>query len=335
MHPRWRLLMERLLAFLNRHRWLLPLLSFAVGWISFALVQRGERLARWIAVVALLGWLALLAEEFLGGWIARLTRGRLNQNLLRFATQSLQQEIFFFALPFLIAATRLDAGQWVFTGLVMAAAIASTIDPLYSAGIANAAARRILFHAFCSFLAALVVLPLALQLPTEQAISMALAITMGFALLSIPRLVHGTTLRGALMRLCVMAIALGALWLGRASIPPAGLQVRLALMTAQVSEALVPGEALETIPVAQLAQGVNAFVAVHAPQGLAQDVRFDWKQNGALVDRITGTIRGGREAGYRTFSRKEHFPTDPRGDWTVDLRTAGGQLICRLQFRVV
>lgn len=331
---RWSAPLARVLAVFNRHRWLLPLLSFAVGWISFALIQRGEHLARWIAIVTLIGWLVLLAEEFLGGLITRLTRGRLNQNVLHFATQSLQQEIFFFALPFLLAATPLAAGQIAFTSLVALAALASTIDPLYNARIANAATRRILFHAFCSFLAALVVLPLALQWPMEQAIDLALAFTILLTLLSAPRLLRGTTVLRGLLRLGGVALALGALWMGRSFIPPAGLQVKQARITAQVSEALVPGDPLQTLTSAQLAQGVSAFVAVHAPQGLSQDVRFDWSQNGRTVDQITGTIRGGRDAGYRTYSRKLYFPTDPRGDWTVDLRTAGGQLICRLHFRV-
>ncbi|TXH05571.1 MAG: DUF2914 domain-containing protein [Nevskiaceae bacterium] len=332
--PWWSRLTERALAFLQRYPWLLPTLSFAAGWISFALVQRGERMARGIAALALLGWIALLLEDFLGDWIERLTRGRLNEKLLHFATQSLQQEIFFFALPFLIAATQRDLGQMVFTGIVIFAALASTIDPLYNARIASAAARRVIFHAFCSFLAVLVVLPLALRLPMEQALTLAVVLTIVFTLLSLPRLLRDATPARRLLRLTVLALALGTLWMARASIPPAGLQVKQAVITASVSDDLVPGAALPALTAAQLADGLDAFVAVRAPQGLSQPVSFDWRQNGVVVDRIAGTIRGGREAGYRTYSRKEHFPGDPRGAWTVDLRTSGGQLICRLDFRV-
>jgi hypothetical protein len=46
-------------------------------------------------------------------------------------------------------------------------------------------------------------------------------------------------------------------------------------------------------------------------------------------------VEGGRQEGYRTFSRKTAFPADAAGGWSVDVMTAAGQLIGRLRFRVV
>lgn len=320
---------------LNRqYPWVLPLLSFAFGWISFALVQRGERLSRFIAAITLLGWAALLAEDFLGNWITRVSRGRLSGRLLHFGTQSLQVEILFFALPFLIAATHRDAGQIMFTGSVILAALACTVDPLYTSRIAGTAARSVAFHAFCSFLAGLVVLPIALQLPLEKAVPLSLGLTVLLTLLCVPRLFTGVSRWRGCMRIGVVLALLAAVWFARAHIPPAGLMVKQSLITATVTDELEPGPELKTIAAADLANGVDAFVAVHAPLGLAQSVTFKWYHEDELLDTIPAIIKGGREEGFRTYSRKQNFPVDSRGHWTVYLLTPEGQLIMRLNFEV-
>lgn len=326
--------MERAAAFNQQYPWLLPLLSFAFGWISFALVQRGERLSRFIAAITLLGWVALLAEDFLGNWITRISRGRLSGRLLHFGTQSLQVEILFFALPFLIAATHHDAGQIIFTGSVILAALACTVDPLYTSRIASTAARSVAFHAFCSFLAGLVVLPIALQLPLEKAVSLSLGLTALLTLLCLPRLFAGVSRWRGLMRISVLLVLLVTVWFARAHIPPAGLLVKQALITSTVSDALEPGAPLKKLTEADMTAGIDAFFAVHAPNGLAQSVIFKWYHEDELLDTIPATIKGGREEGFRTYSRKQNFPQDSRGKWTVDLRTPTGQLIGHLSFKV-
>ncbi len=326
--------MERALAFNQKYRWVLPLLSFAFGWISFALVQRGERLSRWIAALTLLGWIALLAEDFLGNWIARLSKGRLSEKLLHFATQSLQVEILFFALPFMIAATQDDVGQIIFTSAAVLAALACTVDPLYTSRIAGTTARSVAFHAFCSFLAGLVVLPIALQLPLEKAVPLSLGLTALLTLFCLPRLFRDVSRIRGCLRIGVMLTFLAVTWFARAHIPPAGFLVKQAMITATVSGDLEPGTPLQSLSEADLAKGIDAFVAVHAPLGLAQSVRFEWLHGNELLDNIPATIRGGRAEGFRTYSRKQNFPLDSRGRWTVNLRTPEGQLIARLYFQV-
>lgn len=322
------------MSFLQRHPWFLPAFSFAAGWISFALVQRGEQRARWMAALVLLGWIALLAEDVLGNWIARMSRGRLSEKLLHFGTQALQQEILFFALPFLLASTQFDVGQMAFTGAVIIAALACTLDPLYTKRIAGAASRSVAFHAFCSFLAGLVVLPIALQLPLEQAVPLSLALTALLIVLSIPRLFTGVTRSRGWMRVSVLLVLLTVAWFARSHIPPAGLLVKQSMITATVSADLEPGAPLKKIPAADLAKGIDAFVAVHAPLGLAQSVTFEWLHKDELLDRIPATIKGGRVEGFRTYSRKQNFPLDSLGHWTVYLRTPNGQLISRMDFEV-
>ena len=52
------------------------------------------------------------------------------------------------------------------------------------------------------------------------------------------------------------------------------------------------------------------------------------------VDRIALHINGGREAGYRAWTRKQRFPTDAAGRWQVKVLTESEQLLGTLRFRV-
>jgi hypothetical protein len=320
---------------LHRWPWLLPLLSFAAGWLGFALIQRGETMARSIAVMALAGWVWLLAEKPLGRLLTHWSRGALSPALLAFVTQSLQQEILFFALPFLIGATQRDAGQIAFTGVVAVAALVSTVDPVYHARIAMRPAVSVMFHAFCTFIASLVVLPMAASMPLEQAVPVAVAISGGWLLLSLPRLLRGlVTLRGRLSAVAALILTLSVIWEFRANVPPAGLSLKNSRIT-QTLDGLQPGAAFSRIDAQMLlTSGAIAFVAIRAPAGLAQSVIFEWWHRGERLDRVAGQIQGGSERGWRTFTRKQNFPADPRGRWHVDILTPQGQLICRLPFVV-
>ena len=118
------------------------------------------------------------------------------------------------------------------------------------------------------------------------------------------------------------------------AIPPAPLFVARASLGWNVGsvESLEP--VTEAIPAEELRQrGLTAYTAIYAPAGLRTPVQHVWRQNGVIVNVIPLTVEGGRQQGYRTFSRKHSFPANPAGRWTVDVLTRG-QLIGRLRFRV-
>lgn len=316
----------------HRFPWLLPLLSFIAGWIGFLMVRRGERFARVIALLALLGWVWLLIEP----WIRqRLERCRPNMGkfVVNFVSQSLQQELLFFSLPFLIGATQRDLGQIGFTALVALAALVSTIDPLYERVVARRAARRLLFHAYCSWLSALIVLPMVLLLPVERALPLSVVAVFVWLLLTLPLSVR--SLKHIVTRVVwvigVLALPY-ALWQIRAQVPAAGLVVTSARIT-QTVDGLNPGAAVREIARADLARGVVAFAAIRAPAGLSQEIIFEWHHNGEQ-ERMAATIHGGNADGYRIYSRKQMFPADAAGTWIVDIRTPQEQLLRRLRFTV-
>ena len=325
-------LFSRVLGTLQRVRWLLPALSFAAGWLGFLLVQRGEELARLIALLALLGWFWLLLEPWVRRWLER-RRQRVGNFVVNFISQSLQQELLFFSLPLLIGSTQRDLGQIAFTGLVGAAAVVTTIDPVYERVIATRAARRLSFHAFCSWIAALVVLPMVLLVPVEQALPISLlavsawlVLTLPLSLYSLPRWRNKVAWMAGMIGVPIL------FWGLRAQVPAAGLAVTDARVT-QTIDGLIPGAPIRRIRQEDLAQGMIAFAAIRAPTGLSQAVVFEWRHNGER-ERIPMEIQGGKADGFRAYSRKQVFPEDSVGLWTVDVLTPQAQLLERLRFVV-
>jgi len=327
-------LIERAAKLHARAPWVVPLVSFLFGWLGFALVRRGEGAARWIALFALLGWPWLLVEPFVRRFLERRKRG-VGKFFANMVSQSLQQELLFFSLPLVIGATQWDAGQLAFATIAASAAVLSTVDPVYERVIAKRAPRRLFFHAYCSWIAALVVLPMVLHLPIEQALPVSLAATFVSLVLTLPmslRALRTRPVRAAwIASLVVIPVFL---WKVRDEIPAAGLAVTQARITQSV-EALVPGEPVSQLTLDDLQQrGVIAFASIRAPAGLAQTVIFHWN-HGEESERIVAEIHGGRAEGFRLYSRKRVFPADPLGRWTVDLTTPQGQLLKRLRFVVV
>ncbi|HEY3699642.1 MAG TPA: DUF5924 family protein [Spongiibacteraceae bacterium] len=331
--PYWKRHLAAFVAQLERMPWLLPLISFGWGWLSFVLVKRGEDLARLMALLAFAGWPWLLIAPFIQKYLSKRAPDKLTELALNFVTQSLQQELLFFSLPFIIGATQLDAGQIIFAATVIIAALISTIDPLYNRRIASSPIVNLAFHGYCSWLAALVVLPMVVHLPLERALPAALAFAIAWFVITLPRSLRAlpnTRQRVLWIAACLSIPA--AIWLLRGNIPAAGLSVREARITQSITD-LTPGDPVDTINSADLDRGVIAFTAIHAPMGVAQLLIFEWRHQDS-VERISAVIQGGNHSGWRTWSRKQRFPQDAQGDWTVDVLTPQGQLLKRLHFRV-
>jgi hypothetical protein len=81
-------------------------------------------------------------------------------------------------------------------------------------------------------------------------------------------------------------------------------------------------------PLDHLGRRPSALVcatAIRAPLGVHERLYHVWRQDGEVRDRIELEIDGGREQGFRTWSRKRNFGNDPRGTWTCAVETGLGQ----------
>lgn len=319
---------------LSRYFWLLPLISFGLGWASFILVQRGAELARIIAFLALAGWLWIFAEPFIMNRFLGPERTKLRSTVSNFLTQSIQQEIYFFSLPFLIAATQWRSwGQIAFTGLVVVAALISTVDPWYEKYIALRRRFSLAYHALCCFIAALVILPIAVKLPTEKTLLVALGFLVLWLLIALPKLVtNSPSMKNRSVVCATLCLIPVLIWVLRANIPAAGLHASNGVISTGIRDH-DPIDEIDNIAVGLLPNGVYASVAIKAPNGLEQGIVFNWHHDD-YSEKIKATITGGRKEGYRTYSVKNNFPAEPMGKWFVDVRTSQGQLLRRMKFIV-
>lgn len=312
--------------------------NFAAGVGSFFLINRQEAMGLWLAGFLLLGWLAILAEGTLGRWIGRWRPqwAKTSPWLLRFVTQGIHQETFFFALPFLLHTTTWASAQAVFTGVVALAALASTWDPAYHRHMTGRPAMFLAYHALSIYVATLILLPTFVHLTTQETLAWAALAVAVLAVPSLAQLAETRRLRHWFASFAGAA-GLGVLaWLYGPWVPPVTLWINEGVISQQVDEpAREPGANLREISVADLnATGLYAYSAIRAPRGLKEQVFHVWVHEGKVVDRIPLHIEGGREQGYRAWTRKTGFPGDSVGGWKVQVMTEGGQLIGEMRFRV-
>lgn len=328
-------LLLRLIDLIKRYPGVIALGGFTSGIGSFILVDRQEGLASWVAILLLVSWLWLMFENTFTQLFTRLFKREIPQPLLRYATQMIHQESLFFVLPFFFVTTTWNSGQLVFTGLLAGAGLVSIVDPLYYRWLAP---RRWLFlalHTLTLFAALLTALPIILHLTTSQSFKLALGIAM---LLSFPSLASSFPInhwrRAAMLVLVTLAVG-GSGWLLRSWVPPATLWMTEVAISTQLQNR-TPGDSLEQVSASQIrSAGLYAYTAIKAPRGLNERIYHVWKQDGKEVDRIALNINGGRKEGYRAWTHKQVFPSNPVGHWQVRVLTEDGQVIGVLRFEVV
>ena len=99
-------------------------------------------------------------------------------------------------------------------------------------------------------------------------------------------------------------------------------------------EKLTPTQSIAIDP----GERVYVYTAIFAPNKFSTQIIHHWRQyddqTGAWVtrDRLTFSLTGARQQGFRGFSVKS---TVPYGKWRVDVETPNGQVLGRVRFRVV
>lgn len=332
-----RTLLLRLINFAQRHPGLLAAFGFISGLASFVLIERSEQLAQGIALMMLASWIWLTLEQTLRQSVLSRFGLDLPPGLVRFATQMVHQESFFFVLPFFFAATHWHTGQVAVIGLLGLCALVTLIDPLYFRGLAPRRTLFVIFHALALFATLLVALPIIVHLTTSESFIAALCISLIFSLPGLKALFPAE----ALWRVPVLAVILltlaGGTWQLREWVPAVPMRLASVSVTHELDrEHRIPGEPVTEVDASKLHwDGLYAWTAIRVPRGLRETVYHVWRQNGEEVDRIPMTIGGGREEGYRAWSHKLHFPEDPVGDWEVQVITGTGQMIGMARFRVI
>jgi len=330
-------LLRRLVTLFEKYPGLMAALAFGSGVASYVLVEGRETFAQMIAALMLASWLLLVLEKWLRAEFLKRFKRDMPPTIMRFGTQMVHQESLFFALPFFLAATSWNSVQAVFTSLLILCALISVIDPLYYRQLAPRRSLYVLFHSLTLFAVLMVALPLIFQLNTRQSLQLALLVAFVFSLPSLGNVfANGGRWRLPIIAALLLVMA-GGLWLMRSWVPPAVLELRGISLSQQLNrEQRSPGPPLDQIGAAALLEkGLYAWTSVRAPRGLRDQIHHVWIHNGEVVDRITLDIEGGNDGGYRAWTHKLSFPTDPSGRWQVRVVTDSGQLIGITRFVVL
>lgn len=329
-------LVEWLFAFAQRYPFAIALFGFVSGVLSFVMVERKQEFAQLIAAMMLLSWLWLASEVLLTRGLFHWFGFKLPPALVSFATQMVHQESLFFVIPFFFITTAWNTGQLVFTAFLIAAAFISIVDPIYYRWLAPRRWLYFIYHGITIFAVSLTALPIIFQLPTPKAYLYSLLIALALTLPNVARSLHWVWWK-RIIAVILLAAAAGSLGLlMRPWIPPATLWLTEVAITDQVNtEDRSPVNILTRVKVEQLRGGIYAYTAIHAPRGLHERIYHVWIHNGQVIDKVALDISGVREAGYRSWSRKENFPDNPVGRWKIQVMTEANQVIGVLRFQVV
>ena len=317
-------------------RWGISIGSFVGGLLTLFVFRRGLPHVAWIVGYLLLLWILVAVLVQIRDTLAASERRahRLVLGATEYLVQTLYHGVLLFLLPAYWASVTLTSVNVVFFLVLVALALLATFDPWYQAVVQPRPWVGYVFFVASLFGALNVALPL-VGVPPAAAIELA-ALTAVVALTpAVCRARAWPWWRGLGVTALVGVVAALVAVAGRVAIPPAPLFLAGAKLAWNVGtvESMEPPS---PIPAPALHEhGLIAYTAIYAPAGLRQPVEHVWRQDGQIINVIRLTVEGGRRQGYRTFSRKASFPPEPRGRWTVDVMTAGGQLIGRIRFRVV
>jgi hypothetical protein len=310
-----------------------PWASLLMSSLSAVFMDRSEQQGAWAVGFAALGFVALILFG-----LAHRPRdtaaveelGRLHK-LVRFTTlagsQSLIQNSLFFSAPFYLQASAFTPGQCIFLAAFGAASVLCAWDPW---------CMRVLLHpllgpalmAFASFAAWNAVLPM-LGVPHRRAIwpsaiAVAVLVSVAHWFGSAPGLRRlEAVLAGLLLPLVLAA-------LGVKLLPAAPLKVVEIGIGTRVAERKLVGRATRF---ASAPERLTCLSSVFAPRGLSENLVHVWTRDGEPLTRIELSVRGGRKAGFRTWSTQP-LPRGARGLYRCELLTQLGQTLGVTQARI-
>jgi hypothetical protein len=310
-----------------------PWVSLVMSSVGAVFMDRNEDQGAWVVGFAALGFVALIlfglahrprdsgAAEELGGL----------QKLVRFTTlagsQSLIQNSLFFSAPFYLQASAFTPGQCIFLAVFGVAVVLCSWDPW---------CMRALLHpllgpglmAFSSFAAWNAVLPM-LGVPHRRAIwPSAIAVAVLVAVAHWFGSAPGLRRLEAVLAGLLMPVVLAAL--GVKLLPAAPLKVvEIGIGTGVAERKLVGRSARFT----SAPERLTCLSAVFAPRGLSEDLVHVWTHDGEPLSRIALSVRGGRKAGFRTWSTQP-LPHAARGSYRCELLTQLGQTLGVTQVRI-
>lgn len=303
----------------------LPWVSLCTG-IGGALIMNRTPGRAWLVVAAsVVGWAALFAVNLVERK-ADDVKSKRARFALMFGSQYATQTALFFPLPFYVKAASLTVGHGAFFAAYAVVVVTALWDPLYAKAMARAWAA-FLVHAFSFFVGLNMVLPV-LGVSNRLALWVAGAVTaVGvpvLVLVGVPR--DKRALRWLVLPAALVVVA--AARLAAPLVPPAPLELTAVGIGSRVEQRELVDKSASHARDADLV----CHSAVKAPLGLKDKLVHAWRRSGAgdneRLGEITLDVSGGRELGFRTWSKKRPPANGWRpGRYTCRVQTETGQVL--------
>ncbi|MGE0872042.1 MAG: DUF5924 family protein [Kofleriaceae bacterium] len=335
---------SRLKRLLRRLWWFHSLfaLSFGVGVMLFA--RAGLAHADKVMMALLVSWLLLfVALRFIVGPANRREQEGLARKGVRVATnyiiKQFYQQMFFFLTPLYASSATwsLASWNWWLAPLLLVCAVVSTMDLVFDHFIMERRLLASLMYGLAMFALLNVLLPLVAGFDHLNGLFLAAAATpTSVALLSFS-IRQVLSPQGALLTVAMTAALLGAVWVGRAVIPPVPMTMR------EIAVGHGTYSSYECLPSSKRAlranqlDGLRCGTLVLEPGGVKETVVHAWTHRGRELRRIPPDrvqCDGDGEV-FRSVFPQELLPADPTGKWACVAYTLGGQLVGIRRFEVL
>jgi hypothetical protein len=248
---------------------------------------------------------------------------------INFFNKNLYQQVLFFILPIYFASATLSSGNFIFVVLLGISAVLSTLDVVYDRHLSVRQSLTAIFFAFNLFALINVMLPVLWSVSNTWTTRISAVLAAGgFATLYNPF----SQPRRLRIEFGVLAVTLllAGVEFGRSFIPPAPLRlVGVQFGSDFQQESMRVAPALTVLEPGR-AQQLYGLSAIKAPLGLSERVHHRWYKNGKLFWASPYyEVTGGREQGFRLWTRVTMDSIESGTTVRIDVETEGGQLIGR------
>lgn len=317
-------------------------LSFGVGVMLFA--RAGLAHADKVMIALFASWLLLfVALRFIVGPDNRKEQETIARKGVRVATnyiiKQFYQQMFFFLTPLYASSATWSFASWNWwlTPILLVCGVLSTMDLVFDHFVMERRWLASLMYGFAMFGLLNVLLPLVVECDHATGLIVAGAATPAMVALLTFNVRQVLSPQGAILTLAMTGGLLGAVWYGRAVIPPAPLAMpETAVGHGGYGELeCMPGSSHQ-IRIDQLAL-LRCGSFLREPGGLKEPVVHVWLHAGHELSRQVPTQVqcDGDGVVFRSEFDQAKLPANPVGTWACETWTKGGQLVGLRKFEVV
>jgi hypothetical protein len=318
-------------------------LSFGVGVMLFA--RAGLQYADKVLMALMLSWLLMfVALRFIVGPTNRRENEKLVRKGVRVATnyviKQFYQQMFFFLTPLYASSATwsLSSWNWWLAPVLLVCAVVSTMDLVFDNFIMERRLLAAAMYGLAMFGVLNVMLPLVAGFDHFTGLVIAaIATPASVAILSF-RIKQVLSPQGAFLTITMTGALLGAVWFGRAFIPPAPLAMPESSVghgSLSSYECLPPSK--HVIRANQL-EHLRCGSLLREPGGIKEAVVHVWTHNGRELVSVTPEKLVGCDGDGVVFTSEMPeglMPRDPTGKWSCVTYTLHRQLVGVRKFKVV